>query len=105
MLPTLTRIDLSRHDIVGIRAANPSPFSLSGTNSWIVGRDPAWVVDPGPSLDDHLAALADEIARRGGLGGILLTHDHHDHSESVPAIRARFPETRLGAARGDVDVV
>ena len=35
----------------------------------------------------------------------MLTHDHADHSEAVPAVRARFPEAPLAAARGDVDVV
>ena len=27
-----------------------APFTLSGTNTWVVGRGPAWVVDPGPAL-------------------------------------------------------
>ncbi len=98
----MTRIELAGYPLVGIRAANPSPFSLSGTNTWIVSRDPAWVVDPGPLLDEHVQAVVAEIELRGGLGGIALTHDHVDHSEAVPALRARFPEARFGAARGDV---
>ena len=101
----MTRLDLPGGEIVGIRAANPGPFTLSGTNSWVVGRDPAWLVDPGPSLDEHLAALTEEIERRGGLGGIVLTHDHADHSEAVLAMRARFAGAALAAARGDVDVL
>jgi glyoxylase-like metal-dependent hydrolase (beta-lactamase superfamily II) len=101
----MTSIELPGHDAVGIRAANPSPFTLTGTNSWIVGRDPAWLVDPGPALDDHLQALSEEIESRGGLGGIALTHDHSDHSEAVPAIRSRFPGTPLLAARGEVDIL
>src|SRR5262245_23047284 len=105
MLPAMTRVELPGHDIVGIRAANPGPFTLSGTNSWLVGRDPVWLVDPGPALPEHIDALSAEIERRGGLGGIALTHDHADHSEGVPEIRAGFPRARLGAARGDVDVV
>lgn len=95
---------LSRHDIVCVRAANPGPFTLSGTNSWIVGREPAWLVDPGPALDDHVDAVAAELESRGGLGGIALTHDHADHSEAVPAIRKRFPSAPLAAGRGPVDV-
>ncbi|MBV9801780.1 MAG: MBL fold metallo-hydrolase [Solirubrobacterales bacterium] len=100
----MTRLELPEHDIVGIRAANPGPFTLSGTNSWIVGRGPAWLVDPGPALDEHLAALGAELDARGGLGGIALTHDHADHDEAVPAIRARYPGALLAAARGEVDV-
>jgi glyoxylase-like metal-dependent hydrolase (beta-lactamase superfamily II) len=102
-MPTSTEIKLPGQDVVGIRAANAGPFTLSGTNSWIVGRDPAWLVDPGPALDEHIEALVREIERRGGLGGIALTHSHADHSEAVPAIRERFPDAPLAAARGEVD--
>jgi glyoxylase-like metal-dependent hydrolase (beta-lactamase superfamily II) len=86
-----------------VRAANPGPFTLSGTNTWIVGRDPAWTIDPGPALGEHLDAVTTEIEARGGLGGILLTHDHADHAEAVPQLRARFPQAPLAAARGEVD--
>ena len=101
----MTRVELpgNSRDVLGIRADNPGPFSLTGTNSWIVGRNPAWLVDPGPALAEHLDALTDELNARGGLAGIALTHDHYDHSEAVPAIRERFPEAQLAAARGDVD--
>jgi len=99
----MTRVELPGHDLVGLRAANPGPFTLSGTNTWIAGRDPAWMIDPGPALGDHLDELVAEVEQRGGLGGIALTHDHADHAEAVPAIRDRFPEAPLGGARGDVD--
>ena len=100
----MTRIDVPGHDIVGIRAANGGPFTLTGTNSWIVGREPAWLVDPGPALPGHLAALEEEINRRGGLGGLVLTHDHADHSEACAAVRERYPDAPAAAARGSVDV-
>ena len=92
-------------DVIGIRADNPGPFSLTGTNSWIVGRDPAWLVDPGPALDAHVVALAAELDARGGLGGIALTHDHIDHAEAIGLVLERFPATRVAAGRGAVDVV
>ena len=100
----MTAVELAQWEVTGIRAGNPGPFTLSGTNSWIIGRGPAWLVDPGPLLDEHLAALVAELERRGGLLGIALTHDHADHAAAVPALRERFPEARLAAARGDVDV-
>lgn len=84
---------LARRDVAEVRAGNPGPFTLTGTNSWIVGRDPAWVIDPGPALASHLDALAAELERRGGLGGIALTHDHPDHAEAVGPLRERA-ETR-----------
>jgi len=99
----VTRVELPGRDLVGLRAANPGPFTLSGTNTWIVGRDPAWMIDPGPALSEHLDELGAEIQERGGLGGIALTHDHADHAEAVPAIRQRFPGAPLGGARGEAD--
>ena len=47
--------------------------------------------------------LLEQIERRGGLGGIALTHDHPDHSAALPAIQQRHPEAPVGAARGVVD--
>ena len=99
----MSLVELGDIDAVGIRAANPGAFTLAGTNSWLIGREPAWLIDPGPALDEHLQALEGEIDRRGGLGGIALTHDHADHSEAVGALRARFPGAALAAARGEVD--
>jgi glyoxylase-like metal-dependent hydrolase (beta-lactamase superfamily II) len=100
----VTRTDLLEHGIVGIRAANPGPFTLSGTNTWIVGSDPAWLVDPGPALVEHRDAIVAELERRGGLGGIALTHDHHDHADGVAAIRERFDDVPLAAGRGPAEL-
>lgn len=82
---------LEREGVLCVRAPNPGPLTMSGTNSWVVGRDPAWVVDPGPALDEHLENLVGALVQRGGLGGMVLTHDHVDHSEAVGALRERFP--------------
>ncbi|HEY4281269.1 MAG TPA: MBL fold metallo-hydrolase [Conexibacter sp.] len=95
---------LAAHDVAHIRANNAGPFTLTGTNTWIVGRDPAWVIDPGPALDDHLATLADELRARGGLGGIALTHDHPDHAEGVPALLALAGPAPLAAGRGAAEI-
>ncbi len=96
---------LAAHDVALIRADNPGPFSLTGTNTWIAGRDPAWVVDPGPALPAHLDAVAAEVRTRGGLGGIALTHDHPDHAEGIPALRERLGgDAPVAAARGAVEL-
>jgi glyoxylase-like metal-dependent hydrolase (beta-lactamase superfamily II) len=98
--------DLAAFDIVRILAPNPGPLSLSGTNTWIVGHDPAYVIDPGPLLDEHLEAIVAETDRRGGIGGIALTHGHADHSEATGALKARTPHAAAVAASSpDADIV
>lgn len=77
-------------DVVRVRADNPGPLTLDGTNTWVLGRGPAWVVDPGPDLGAHLDAVAEVVADRGGAGGIVLTHGHGDHADGVEGLRARL---------------
>ncbi len=95
---------LAEHDVVRVLADNPGPLTLSGTNSWVVARDPAWVVDPGPAIDSHVRRLVAEVRARGGLGGIALTHDHGDHREALAALLAQCPAP-VAAGRGDPDVL
>jgi hypothetical protein len=40
--------------VVRVRAPNPSPLTLDGTNTYVVG---GWVVDPGPAVERHLDAV------------------------------------------------
>jgi glyoxylase-like metal-dependent hydrolase (beta-lactamase superfamily II) len=74
-------------------APNPGAMTLEGTNSYVVGSDPAYVIDPGPDDAAHVAALRDEAERRGGLGGVLLTHSHGDHSAAVPLLGTQVVES------------
>jgi glyoxylase-like metal-dependent hydrolase (beta-lactamase superfamily II) len=69
----------------------------------VVGRDPAWVVDPGPLIDSHLRRLLAAIEERGGLGGVVLTHDHDDHRAAAAPLLERHPAP-LAGGRGEVAV-
>jgi glyoxylase-like metal-dependent hydrolase (beta-lactamase superfamily II) len=82
--------DLAALGVALVRAPNAGPFTLTGTNTWVLGRDPAWVIDPGPALPEHLAAVAAEVAARGGAGGIAITHDHQDHVEGLNGLLERL---------------
>jgi glyoxylase-like metal-dependent hydrolase (beta-lactamase superfamily II) len=64
--------------VVRVRAPNPSPLTLDGTNTYVVG---SWVVDPGPADAGHLEA----VRRAAGdeLAGVVLTHGHADHAEGA----------------------
>ena len=85
-----------------LRADNPSPMTLSGTNSWIVeAGGGVWVIDPGPDDDLHLDALATAARELGEPAGVALTHDHLDHSAGVEGMAGRFggaPVLRFGNA-------
>jgi glyoxylase-like metal-dependent hydrolase (beta-lactamase superfamily II) len=94
---------LRDYDILRLRAPNPGPLTLTGTNTWVVGRRPAWVVDPGPLIDEHVRRLVSAIESRGGLGGVVLTHDHEDHAGAVQTL-LEVHRAPLAAARGQADV-
>ena len=64
--------------VVRVRARNPSPLTLDGTNTYVVGR---WVVDPGPADPEHLDAV--RAAAADGIEGVVLTHSHSDHAEGA----------------------
>ncbi len=89
-----------------IRAPNPGPMTLDGTNTWVIADqgEGALVVDPGPAIVDHIESiLAVSVPR---LVMIVLTHRHLDHSESAAAlaeragcdVRAADPQFRSGPA-------
>ena len=68
--------------MVRVRADNPSPLTLDGTNTYVVG---GWVVDPGPADPGHLEAV--RRAASDGIEGVVLTHSHADHAEGAPELR------------------
>jgi glyoxylase-like metal-dependent hydrolase (beta-lactamase superfamily II) len=86
-------------DVGLVTADNPGPFTLQGTNTWLVGRDPCFVVDPGPLMPAHLERVMSDARDRGGIGGIAVTHDHLDHTEAVAELRARAGGVPVAAAR------
>jgi glyoxylase-like metal-dependent hydrolase (beta-lactamase superfamily II) len=70
-------------DIECLVAPNPGPMTLEGTNTYLVGREPAIVIDPGPADEGHIEAIRAAAEERGGIGEVLLTHSHGDHSDGV----------------------
>lgn len=89
-----------------LRAPNPGPMTLDGTNTWMLRAAPdapAVVIDPGPADEGHLG----RIAAHGPVGSVLITHGHPDHTEGSArladllggaAVRAADPVHTIGAA-------
>ncbi|WP_461382712.1 MBL fold metallo-hydrolase [Devosia indica] len=77
--------------IVRVTAPNSSPFTFTGTNSFLVGHHQLALIDPGPIDHAHEAALLRAIGGRL-VTAIMLTHTHRDHSAS-----AKMLAQKLGA--------
>lgn len=78
--------------IAVVRAPNPSPMTLDGTNTYVVdaGAGEALVIDPGPPMPEHLDAIVEEAnARKLRVAAILLTHGHPDHAPAAAPLAAR----------------
>ena len=76
-----------------VRAPNPGPMTLDGTNTWVL-RAPsgeAIVVDPGPLHEGHLAA----VAAAGDVRTVITTHHHIDHTEGVARLLELCPRAWL----------
>src|SRR4051794_33862866 len=79
----ISRVERLPEGVKRVRAGNPSPMTLDGTNTYVAA---GWVVDPGPDDESHLSAVMS--AAGGSIEGIVLTHDHFDHSQGAPRLAA-----------------
>jgi glyoxylase-like metal-dependent hydrolase (beta-lactamase superfamily II) len=99
-----------------VRANNPSPMTLEGTNTWVLvepGEPEAIVIDPGPDDEVHRNAVMAAVAQAGAsrVALVLLTHGHRDHAEGAPAfaqatsapVRAAAPELCSSGQRALTD--
>lgn len=73
-----------------VLAPNPSPMTLWGTNTFLVGTGAVAVIDPGPDMPDHLTAILAALSPGEHISHIFVTHAHLDHS---PLARALASET------------
>ncbi len=81
-----------------VLAPNPSAFTYTGTESYVVGSgcDVA-VIDPGPLEESHLAALLAVIGD-ARVTAICCTHTHRDHSPLAGPLRERTGAPVIGCA-------
>lgn len=80
-------------------APNPGPMTLDGTNTYVVGHDPAYVIDPGPNIPEYIAAVANWLRNTDHrVEGILLTHGHHDHTLGTRRLAQALGSTPVWAS-------
>ena len=82
-----------------VLAYNPSPFSYTGTQTYIVGTGEVAVIDPGPLGDDphHVEALI-SILSGEKISAIICTHTHRDHSPAAAPLAAATGAPIIGCA-------
>lgn len=76
-----------------VLAPNPSPWTLDGTNTWVIGEGggDCAVVDPGPLGNGHEEAIMSVVdSRRSRVSAVVLTHGHIDHSEGAEDLARRL---------------
>ena len=69
-------------NIRDILAPNPGPFTLTGTRTYLL--DDFGVIDPGPAIDSHIAAIREAMPK---LRTIFITHRHADHAPAAEPLR------------------
>ena len=91
------RLEPIEPGIARLLARNPSAFTYTGTQSYVIGEVEVAVIDPGPAEAEHVAAI---IAAVGGrrLVAIMCTHTHRDHSPAAAPLKAATGAPIIGCA-------
>ena len=88
--------------VLRILAPNPSPYTYTGTETYVVGASDVAVIDPGPDDPAHIDALVTAIAGRP-IVAILCTHTHRDHSPASRMLKAVTGAPIIGCAPLAID--
>ncbi|RYY46245.1 MAG: MBL fold metallo-hydrolase [Sphingomonadales bacterium] len=87
-----------------VLAPNPSPYTYTGTQTYLIGATELAVIDPGPDEPAHVAALLAAIGGRK-VSAILCTHTHRDHSPAAAPLKAATGAPIIGCAPLSLDDV
>ncbi len=81
-----------------VLAPNPSPYTFTGTQTYIVGTgDAVAVIDPGPDEPDHIDAIIAGVGE-ARIAAIMCTHTHRDHSPAAAPLAQRTGAPIVGCA-------
>jgi len=80
--------------VTRVIAPNPGMMTGPGTNTYLVGETELAVIDPGPAIDAHIAAVL--AVGAGRIRWVLCTHTHLDHSPAAAAIKSATGAVLIG---------
>lgn len=81
-----------------VLAPNPSPYTYTGTQTYLVGAgERIAVIDPGPDDPAHVEALIAAIGE-AQVAAIMCTHTHRDHSPAARPLAAATGAPIVGCA-------
>lgn len=84
--------------VARVLAGNPSPYTFTGTQTYVVGNGKnRAVIDPGPAIDDHIDAIL-AAAGDAEITAIMCTHTHRDHSPAAIPLAERTGAEIVGCA-------
>jgi glyoxylase-like metal-dependent hydrolase (beta-lactamase superfamily II) len=78
-------------------APNPSPFTYTGTQTYLIGSGEVAVIDPGPDLAEHVEAILKSLDGER-VAAIVCTHTHRDHSPASRPLQAATGAPIIGCA-------
>jgi glyoxylase-like metal-dependent hydrolase (beta-lactamase superfamily II) len=93
-------------------APNPGLKTLEGTHTFVVGRRPSVLIDPGPDIPSYVDGLVEWLREEDiEPRAILLSHQHPDHAPGARHLRdvlrvpvwasSRYEETAFEAVEPD----
>jgi glyoxylase-like metal-dependent hydrolase (beta-lactamase superfamily II) len=91
------KLELVAPGIRRLLAPNPSPFTFTGTQTYVVGERDVAVIDPGPDGGAHVEALVAALQGER-VSAILVTHTHRDHSPASRPLAAATGAPIIGCA-------
>lgn len=86
-----------------VLAPNPSPYTYTGTQTYLVGAGPdVAVIDPGPADPAHIDAIVAAVGE-ARIAAIMCTHTHRDHSPAARPLADRTGAAIVGCAPLAID--
>jgi glyoxylase-like metal-dependent hydrolase (beta-lactamase superfamily II) len=85
--PAYGQIEVLSPLVRRVIAANPGPFTYTGTGTYIIGQGRVAIIDPGPIDQAHIDAISAGL-KSETITHMMITHTHRDHSPAAAPLKA-----------------